>query len=337
MRNYYLRLLVAFFCCLSLVQNAWSDNDDREEVSVPLEKGRFYQANVFGKKPKGCSVVYSADASAMQRTWSSTDFRQINDVYTTGSYSENKIYSAVSPTIHIPSISYSDRLFVCLEELFEVESGYDYVWIDVTTDGGDVWHRLYGKSGYTEGMVIDYLDASFLSGKDVKFKVSLKSDSSYTAAGWDIKKFDVLSYVRYAKNEERKSQLRSGDFEPVKKTYPGQNGGETGSEGGQSGSEGGESGTEGNPEITVNKLKILNVQWESKDEGVISFSAYNGTDFVSEIDLKNVSVVINKDGKPIKTIKGSDGCLAFDKDRSQNMVDIVLVVTGGCLKSRNFQ
>lgn len=334
MCNYYLRLLVALLCCLSLVQNAWCDNDDREEVSVPLEKGRFYQANVFGNKPKGCSVVYTADASVMQRTWSSSDFRQINDVYTTGSYSENKIYSAVSPTIHIPSISYSDRLFVCLEEMFEVENFYDYVWIDVTTDGGNVWSRIYGKSGYTEGMVIDYLDVSFLSGKDAIFKISLKSDSSFTGAGWDIKKFEVLSHVRYAKNEERKSQLRSGDFEPVKKTYPGQNGGETGSEGGQSGSEGGESGTqggetglEGNPNITINKLKILNVQWESKDEGVISFSALDDQEkFVENIDLKDIKVVIKRNGTPIKEISGSNGCLSFDKEKQQKMVDIVLVV-----------
>ncbi|MEE1258957.1 MAG: vWA domain-containing protein [Paludibacteraceae bacterium] len=218
--------------------------------------------------------------------------------------------------------------------MFEVENSYDYVWIDVTTDGGNVWSRIYGKSGYTEGMVIDYLDVSFLSGKDAIFKISLKSDSSFTGAGWDIKKFDVLSYVRYAKNEERKSQLRSGDFEPVKKPYPGQNGGETGSEGGQSGTEGGESGSEGgqsgteeNPNITIDSLKILNVQWESKDEGIISFSALDkNEEFVENIDLKDVKVVIEKDGLPIKEISGSEGCLSFDKTQSQRMVDIVLVV-----------
>lgn len=327
MHRYYLQLLVALVSCVSLTQKAWCVTTVDEEPSTPPEKGKFYQTHVFGERPRGCSVVYSADASAMSSTWKSSDFRLLNDVYTTGAYFENKIYSAESPTIHIPTVTYSDRLFVCLEEMFEVENFYDYVWIDVTTDGGNVWSRIYGKSGYTEGMVIDYLDVSFLSGKDAKFKISLKSDSSYTGAGWDIKKFDVLSYVRYAKNEERKSQLRSGDFEPVKKPYPGQNGGETGSEGGQSGSEGGESGSEGNPEITVNNLKILNVQWESKDEGVISFSALDkNEEFVDNIDLKDIKVVIEKDGLPIKEISGTDGCLSFDKEKHQKMVDIVLVV-----------
>lgn len=334
MHRYYLQLLVALVSCVSLTQKAWCETTMDEEPSTPPEKGKFYQTHVFGERPRGCSVVYSADASAMSSTWKSSDFRLLNDVYTTGAYFENKIYSAESPTIHIPTVTYSDRLFVCLEEMFEVENSYDYVWIDVTTDGGNVWSRIYGKSGYTEGMVIDYLDVSFLSGKDAIFKISLKSDSSFTGAGWDIKKFDVLSYVRYAKNEERKSQLRSGDFEPVKKPYPGQNGGETGSEGGQSGTEGGESGSEGgqsgteeNPNITIDSLKILNVQWESKDEGIISFSALDkNEEFVENIDLKDVKVVIEKDGLPIKEISGSEGCLSFDKTQSQRMVDIVLVV-----------
>lgn len=231
--------------------------------------------------------------------------------------------------------------------MFEVENFYDFVWIDVTTDGGNVWSRIYGKSGYTEGMVIDYLDVSFLSGKDAKFKISLKSDSSYTGAGWDIKKFDVLSYVRYEKNEERNTQSKSteslmkrslrgikgipadteGDVPNTDEGQSGSEGGQSGSEGGQSGSEGGESGTEGNPEITVNNLKILNVQWESKDEGVISFSALDEKGkFVENIDLKDIKVVIEKDGLPIKEISGSEGCLSFDKTQSQRMVDIVLVV-----------
>lgn len=334
MHRYYLQLLVALVSCVSLTQKAWCETTVDEEPSTPPEKGKFYQTHVFGERPRGCSVVYSADASAMSSTWKSSDFRLLNDVYTTGAYFENKIYSAESPTIHIPTVTYSDRLFVCLEEMFEVENFYDYVWIDVTTDGGNVWSRIYGKSGYTEGMVIDYLDVSFLSGKDAKFKISLKSDSSYTGAGLDIKKFEVLSHVRYAKKEERKSQLRSGDFEPVKRHYPGQNGGETGSEGGQSGSEGGESGSEGgqsgteeNPNITIDSLKILNVQWESKDEGIISFSALDkNEEFVENIDLKDVKVVIEKDGLPIKEISGSEGCLSFDKEKQQKMVDIVLVV-----------
>lgn len=320
MHRYYLQLLVALVSCVSLTQKAWCETTVDEEPSTPPEKGKFYQTHVFGERPRGCSVVYSADASAMSSTWKSSDFRLLNDVYTTGAYFENKIYSAESPTIHIPTVTYSDRLFVCLEEMFEVENFYDYVWIDVTTDGGNVWSRIYGKSGYTEGMVIDYLDVSFLSGKDAKFKISLKSDSSYTGAGLDIKKFEVLSHVRYAKKEEKKSQLRSGDFEPVKRHYPGQNGGETGSEGGQS-------GTEENPNITIDSLKILNVQWESKDEGVISFSALDDNDnFVENIDLKDIKVVIEKDGLPIKEISGSEGCLSFDKTQSQRMVDIVLVV-----------
>lgn len=332
MHRYYLQLLVALVSCVSLAQKAWCETTVDEEPSTPPEKGKFYQTHVFGERPRGCSVVYSADASAMSSTWKSSDFRLLNDVYTTGAYFENKIYSAESPTIYIPTITYSDRLFVCLEEMFEVESSYDYVWIDVTTDGGNVWSRIYGKSGYTEGMVIDYLDVSFLSGKDAIFKISLKSDSSFTGAGWDIKKFEVLSHVRNAQNEERKSQLRSGDVEPIKNPDPVN----PGAEGGQSGSEGGQSGTEGNPEIIVDKLKILNVQWESENEGVISFSAMkkvneNGEDkykFITsdEISINDIVVIITDDNNKEVARLGGD-CLSFDEmEGEKRPVDITLVV-----------
>ena len=326
MHRYYLQLLVALVSCLSLTQKGWCETTIDEVPSTPPEKGKFYQTHVFGERPRGCSVVYSADASAMSSTWNSSDFRLFNDVYTTGAYFENKIYSAESPTIHIPTVTYSDRLFVCLEEMFEVESSYDYVWIDVTTDGGNIWNRIYGKSGYTEGMVIDYLDVSFLSGKDAKFKFCLKSDSSFTGAGWDIKKFEVLSYVRYAQNEETNSQLRSEDIEPVKRPLPGQNDGE-------SGTEDGESGTEGNPEITANGLTIVNVNWESEKEGVISFSAVrkeNGhVEYVNNISVDDIEVTIkNPNNNKEVTLRneGENKCLTLEKNNSKRPADIVLVV-----------
>ena len=121
MHRYYLQLLVALVSFLSLTQKGWCETTIDEVPSTPPEKGKFYQTHVFGERPRGCSVVYSADASAMSSTWKSSDFRLFNDVYTTGAYFENKIYSAESPTIHIPTVTYSDRLFVCLKHLFKAD------------------------------------------------------------------------------------------------------------------------------------------------------------------------------------------------------------------------
>ncbi len=300
MCNYYLRLLVALLCCLSLVQNAWCDNDDREEVSAPLEKGRFYQANVFGKKPNGCSVVYSADASAMQQTWNSSDFRLLNDVYTTGPYTENKIYTAVSPTIHIPSISYNDRLFVCLEEMFEVESGYDYVSVDASIDYGETWKQVYIASGYSEEMVFDYSEVVGLENKDVKFKINLYSDSSYVGYGLSIRNFDVLLWqYEKEKNTHFKSELRSGNVEIDFKV-------ET-------------------PELK--DLSIKDVIWEDKNEGIISFYAEDTAGhFVSgdKINRNDIKVSIKKDDSQISTIESAE-CFSWAKNVKRK-VDIALVV-----------
>ena len=115
MHRYYLQLLVALVSCVSLTQKAWCETTVDEEPSTPPEKGKFYQTHVFGERPRGCSVVYSADASAMSSTWKSSDFRLLNDVYTTGAYFENKIYSAESPTIHILiATAFSSALKRCL-------------------------------------------------------------------------------------------------------------------------------------------------------------------------------------------------------------------------------
>lgn len=299
MCNYYLRLLVALLCCLSLVQNAWCDNDDREEVSVPLEKGRFYQANVFGNKPKGCSVVYSADARGMQQTWNSSDFRLLNDVYSTGAYFENKIYSAESPTIHIPSISYNDRLFVCLEEMFEVESGYDYVSVDASIDYGETWKQVYIASGYSEEMVFDYSEVVGLENKDVKFKINLYSDSSYVGYGLSIRNFDVLLWqYEKEKNTHFKSELRSGNDEI-------------------------------DFEVNTPELKdilIKDVIWEDKNEGIISFYAEDTAGhFVSgdKINRNDINVTIKNEKTEIKIASAS--CFSW-AENVKRKVDIALVV-----------
>ncbi len=67
------QLLILLSCFLSFVQNVFGEPDVVDEVSQAPEKGRFNRANVFGYKPKGCSVVYSVDAKSMASTWKSLD------------------------------------------------------------------------------------------------------------------------------------------------------------------------------------------------------------------------------------------------------------------------
>lgn len=302
MHRYYLQLLVALVSCLSLTQKAWCETTVDEEPSTPPEKGKFYQTHVFGERPRGCSVVYSADASAMSSTWKSSDFRLLNDVYTTGAYFENKIYSAESPTIHIPTVTYSDRLFVCLEEMFEVENFYDYVSVEASTDFGKTWNKIYGRSGYTDGLVYDYTEIVGYSNKDVKFRLNLVSDSSYTASGFSLKNFEILlwQYDNYVTTP----QLRGLTVDPAD-----------------------EEKTVVNVETPkLKEIKIQDVVWEDKDEGVISFYAEDTMgNFVpdQEINLNDIKVVINK-GKTDATIIDKPSCFSWEKNTPR--VDIALVV-----------
>ncbi len=301
MHRYYLQLLVALVSCVSLTQKAWCETTVDEEPSTPPEKGKFYQTHVFGERPRGCSVVYSADASAMSSTWKSSDFRLLNDVYTTGAYFENKIYSAESPTIHIPTVTYSDRLFVCLEEMFEVESSYDYVSVEASTDFGKTWNKIYGRSGYTDGLVYDYTEIVGYSNKDVKFRLNLVSDSSYTASGFSLKNFEILlwQYDNYVTTP----QLRGLDIDPDKEKVV-------------------------DVDIKtpkLNELKIQDVIWEDQNEGIISFRTLDSEGkFVpgSKINRNDIKVVIKK-GNDKDTI---DDANCFSWTNVERRLDVALVV-----------
>ncbi len=300
MHRYYLQLLVALVSCVSLTQKAWCETTVDEEPSTPPEKGKFYQTHVFGERPRGCSVVYSADASAMSSTWKSSDFRLLNDVYTTGAYFENKIYSAESPTIHIPTVTYSDRLFVCLEEMFEVENFYDYVSVEASTDFGKTWNKIYGRSGYTDGLVYDYTEIVGYSNKDVKFRLNLVSDSSYTASGFSLKNFEILlwQYDNYVIT----SQLRGLDIDPDKEKVV-------------------------DVDIktpTLKELEIQDVIWEDQNEGVISFRAEDQQgNFVpgTKINRNDINVVIKNESK---TDTMTADC--FSWTNVERRLDVALVV-----------
>ncbi len=300
MHRYYLQLLVALVSCVSLTQKAWCETTVDEEPSTPPEKGKFYQTHVFGERPRGCSVVYSADASAMSSTWKSSDFRLLNDVYTTGAYFENKIYSAESPTIHIPTVTYSDRLFVCLEEMFEVESFYDYVSVEASTDFGKTWNKIYGRSGYTDGLVYDYTEIVGYSNKDVKFRLNLVSDSSYTASGFSLKSFEILlwQYDNYVTTP----QLRGLNIDPTKEKVI-------------------------DVDIktpTLKELEIQDVIWEDQNEGVISFRAEDQQDnFVpgTKINRNDINVVIKNESK---TDTMTADC--FSWTNVERRLDVALVV-----------
>ncbi len=301
MHRYYLQLLVALVSCVSLTQKAWCETTVDEEPSTPPEKGKFYQTHVFGERPRGCSVVYSADASAMSSTWKSSDFRLLNDVYTTGAYFENKIYSAESPTIHIPTVTYSDRLFVCLEEMFEVENFYDYVSVEASTDFGKTWKEIYKKSGYSEEMLYDYTEIIGYSNKDVKFRLNLVSDSSYTASGLSLKNFEILlwQYDNYVITP----QLRGLDIDPDKEKVV-------------------------DVDIKtpkLNELKIQDVIWEDQNEGIISFRTLDSEGkFVpgSKINRNDIKVVIKK-GNDKDTI---DDANCFSWTNVKRRLDVALVV-----------
>lgn len=300
MHRYYLQLLVALVSCVSLTQKAWCETTVDEEPSTPPEKGKFYQTHVFGERPRGCSVVYSADASAMSSTWKSSDFRLLNDVYTTGAYFENKIYSAESPTIHIPTVTYSDRLFVCLEEMFEVENFYDYVSVEASTDFGKTWNKIYGRSGYTDGLVYDYTEIVGYSNKDVKFRLNLVSDSSYTASGFSLKNFEILlwQYDNYVTTP----QLRGLNIDPTKEKVI-------------------------DVDIktpTLKELEIQDVIWEDQNEGVISFRAVDQQgNFVpgTKINRNDINVVIKNESK---TDTMTADC--FSWTNVERRLDVALVV-----------
>lgn len=100
--------------------------------------------------------------------------------------------SLVSPTIDLSTV---DNATLVFDHWFEIETNFDYGYVEASSDGGATWHELGRFSHNTEGKVWStaYYDLEDYVGEQVQVRFRLNTDGSVVRAGWYIDNVQVLN------------------------------------------------------------------------------------------------------------------------------------------------
>ncbi|MEW6196868.1 MAG: alpha/beta fold hydrolase [Bacteroidota bacterium] len=104
-----------------------------------------------------------------------------------GNYPSNTWDGLYSPIISIPTISSSrEKIYLRFYNWFELESGYDFGRIYITTDNGGNWAEIFSVSGSSNGWIESEVDLSQYAGMEIYFVFLIDSDSSLNYNGWYV-------------------------------------------------------------------------------------------------------------------------------------------------------
>ena len=164
-------------------------------IPVPAEFGRDYaKSTVFSEDFESGG----GDWTVIGGTWEigipssgpGSAYNGINCAATVldGNYSNNISARLISPTIFLPSLS---RLGTHIEltfwHWFRIESGYDYGYVEISTDGGNSWTQI-GSSFSGDGSSWREYSANLDSyaGQYIQLAFHFTSDYSVNYEGWYV-------------------------------------------------------------------------------------------------------------------------------------------------------
>jgi photosystem II stability/assembly factor-like uncharacterized protein len=103
-----------------------------------------------------------------------------------GNYPSNANAILISPTITLPSVPTGQSLRVRYYSWWRTESDYDYIYLKVSTNGGQSWTTIASGSGESQGWLFRDFSLSAFAGKSVQLGFQLVSDGSINYPGWYI-------------------------------------------------------------------------------------------------------------------------------------------------------
>jgi hypothetical protein len=138
-----------------------------------------------------------------------------------GNYSNSSNSILVTPSILVPGAA--TQVTLSFYEWYYLESCCDYMYMDVSTNGGLSWTSLRsGLTGYTSAWLARTFDLTSYKGSSVQLRFRLTSDASGTYAGWYIDSLSVVASVIDTVNLPHialaPGSFRIGTSDPVVKT-----------------------------------------------------------------------------------------------------------------------
>lgn len=207
-----------YYYTVAALDYSGNESDKSNEVSITVEVPQDIYIDHFdgsddngwthsGTKDeweRGIPVTGPASAVSPPNVWA-TD---LDNTYENGSN-----YSLVSPVIDLTDVSEGTLTF---NHWYEIESGYDYGYVEVTKDGGATWSELGKFSHSTNGKqwAPVFYDLDALTGNEVQFRFRLTSDNSVVKTGWFIDDFRVLGVATETVTEDSAVVLNSDKPKP---------------------------------------------------------------------------------------------------------------------------
>lgn len=198
--------LVLVFCFNSLFAQVNMKNEIPKGLSLPVNS--FYRIEI----PKidvgriySTSVIFSEDFESGIGSWSVSggvwevgiptsgpnsahSGSKVAATSLAGNYPDNADALLKSPDIGLPS---SGIITLKFYHWYQTESGYDYCYLVISTDGGTNWQTLRTYNGFSGRWVLENLNLSAYAGRTVKLGFRFTSDASITYAGWYIDDISV--------------------------------------------------------------------------------------------------------------------------------------------------
>jgi carboxypeptidase T len=127
----------------------------------------------------------------------SSQFYSPNNSFTdspSGNYPDN---ASNSLTMSLPlNVSASPVTFLNFRHKYDTEVGYDYCYVEVSSNNGSSWQTVTSYNGLQSSWTEQNLDITSFANSSAQMKVrfTLKSDQYVTADGWYIDDIKIINY-----------------------------------------------------------------------------------------------------------------------------------------------
>ncbi|MBE0639911.1 MAG: choice-of-anchor D domain-containing protein [Bacteroidales bacterium] len=114
----------------------------------------------------------------------------------TGTYYNSNIVTEaiISPSVRLPH--WGNTIYLEFEEYYDVEEGFDWLYVDISTDGGENWWRIRDDAtGIAESWIVTTLDISEYAENEIKirFLFDTGDEIANSFPGWFIDDVRIYS------------------------------------------------------------------------------------------------------------------------------------------------
>ncbi|MDK9699221.1 MAG: VWA domain-containing protein [bacterium] len=169
---------------------SWSSDNDPRWHAIETAKKLFSfrtSTDVNDWRSEGCWIK---NPDRRQDRFDKTDALFVAGDYT--QYPNDVNERVFSPTLTLPLLSYkSCQILLTLDEWYQLESGYDFGFVEISTDRGSHWQVIDSRSGFSSDLQKPIVDLTWFAGKTIQLAFRLSTNSNYSFAGWSINSVTV--------------------------------------------------------------------------------------------------------------------------------------------------